>query len=76
MTHKTITILQEEYEFLLKRDIELTLLENAGVDNWNFYGEHREVIKRDFPDMEYDEAINAIVENMVIIALGMENELY
>lgn len=33
----TITIKQEEYEYLKERDLKLTSLERAGVDNWDAY---------------------------------------
>jgi hypothetical protein len=34
-----VTITAKEYEELKARDDELTLLENAGVDNWEWYCE-------------------------------------
>lgn len=33
------TISADEYDYLVARDKELTLLENAGVDNWEWYGD-------------------------------------
>lgn len=36
---ETVTITRKEYESLVARDEELTMLENAGVDNWEWYGE-------------------------------------
>jgi hypothetical protein len=35
----TVTITRAEYEALEESDRTLTLLENAGVDNWEWYGE-------------------------------------
>lgn len=34
-----VTITAKEYEALKARDYELSLLEAAGVDNWEWYGE-------------------------------------
>ena len=34
-----VWVLAEEYEYLKGRDDELQLLENGGVDNWEWYGE-------------------------------------
>lgn len=34
-----ISIRLSEYEYLKSRDDELGLLERAGVDNWEWYGE-------------------------------------
>ena len=34
-----ITISKEEYAELLRRDYELSCLEDGGVDNWDWYGE-------------------------------------
>ncbi len=34
---KTIEIEAKEYKRLLKADYKLTLLENGGVDNWDWY---------------------------------------
>ena len=36
---ETITILKTDYEYLLKRDKELSRLERNGVDNWSGYSE-------------------------------------
>lgn len=33
----TITITKEEYNYLKERDLKLTSLEHAGVDNWEGY---------------------------------------
>lgn len=35
----TITITKEEYISLLKQEVRLNMLENGGVDNWEWYGE-------------------------------------
>lgn len=35
----TVTIPKEEYESLLEASLKLSCLENAGVDNWEWYGE-------------------------------------
>lgn len=35
----TVIIEVKEYMHLKERDEELTLLENAGVDNWEWYGD-------------------------------------
>lgn len=34
-----VKVLREEYEYLKGRDDTLMMLENAGVDNWEWYGE-------------------------------------
>lgn len=39
MTEDTILIPKKEYAKLLKADTKLNLLENAGVDNWDWYGD-------------------------------------
>ncbi len=36
---ETVTITTREYLNLVHRDLELTVLEAAGVDNWEGYGE-------------------------------------
>lgn len=36
---ETVTISAKEYEALKARDDELSLLEAAGVDNWEWYGD-------------------------------------
>lgn len=38
----TITIPREEYEALLDDQLKLMALEDAGVDNWGYYGEAME----------------------------------
>ena len=38
-SQETITIRKSEYEYLLKRDKELSRLERNGVDNWSGYSE-------------------------------------
>lgn len=44
----TVTIPAGEYDYLKSRDAELTLLENAGVDNWEWYGEALRGDEEDF----------------------------
>ena len=41
-----ITIKKEVYDKLLERDLLLTALENAGVDNWSGYGEAHELLEQ------------------------------
>lgn len=36
---KTVTIAADEYLTLLESDLTLSALQNAGVDNWDGYGE-------------------------------------
>lgn len=38
-----IIILKAEYKELMRRSLKLEALENAGVDNWDFYDEAMEV---------------------------------
>lgn len=37
-----VTISRKEYEELLDSQLRLTALEDAGVDNWGYYGEAME----------------------------------
>ena len=39
---ETVTISKKEYFNLLKRDLELASLEQAGVDNWEWYSESKD----------------------------------
>lgn len=47
-----IVIDMEEYKRLLKKEIELDLLNAAGVDNWTWYGEHWNLLADDYPELE------------------------
>lgn len=38
----TVTLTRKEYEELCDRDHKLQCLENAGVDNWEWYGDAME----------------------------------
>ena len=76
MDKKNYIILSyEEYKHLLERDLELQLLEQAGVDNWQWYGEHRQALREGWPDfMEIDEIFDAIIENELIAKQESSNE--
>ena len=39
---ETVTISKKEYFNLLQRDLELASLEQAGVDNWEWYSESKD----------------------------------
>ena len=39
MDENTVKIFADEYRYLLRRNKKLTLLENAGVENWDWYDE-------------------------------------
>lgn len=51
MNEETVTITKLEYEKLKDRDLFLTALEHAGVDNWDWYGEAQDIYK-DFKKAE------------------------
>jgi len=54
----------EECERLIRRDIELELLDAAGVDNWTWYGEHWNILAEDFPGMDsVEEMLDIAVAN-------------
>jgi hypothetical protein len=55
---KTVEISKLEYEELLKAEATLSLLQNSGVDNWEWYSEALDGL-----DEEYEE-IEAIIENL------------
>lgn len=42
-----VTISKKEYEMLKSRELELSALEQAGVDNWSGYGDHWEYMEDD-----------------------------
>lgn len=48
-----ITITKDEYFRLRKAELKLTLLENGGVDNWEWYGES--LNPDDEPDLDTRE---------------------
>ena len=48
----TITIKKSEYDYLIDRDLELTALENGGVDNWEWYEESLKEYKKYKEDKE------------------------
>lgn len=58
MSDKNITISRNEFISLKKDSEKLRLLENGGVDNWEWYGES---LWPDYSDGEnYDDIIEAI----------------
>lgn len=59
----TIEISKEKYKDLLKQSVKLELLENAGVDNWQWYGDAlNPEYAPHYDDLcdEIDEEINAL----------------
>jgi hypothetical protein len=43
MNEETVTITKSEYEQLIRRECLISALEAVGVDNWQGWGEHREI---------------------------------
>ena len=62
----TITISKIEYFNLKKAELELTLLEHGGVDNWDWYGDSLN------PDNEL--SLDEKIEQLKIAIFGDEQE--
>ena len=50
----TVTISKKEYDNLRKSSFELQALNSAGVDNWEWYGEHFEEYNRLLKEAGYE----------------------
>lgn len=71
-----IEISIDEYRNLLRRDLILTMLENAGVDNWEWYGEHLTPLREEYPDIEdIDDIIEMIIDERLEEAYENEENL-
>ena len=51
---ETITITKKKYKELLDSELKLNCLENAGVDNWEWYDDAMERYHNNKEDAEYE----------------------
>jgi hypothetical protein len=62
MPREQVTITKERYEELLKFERVLAALEQAGVDNWEGYGEATQTLEDE--DLDISDNVNNILLNM------------